>query len=995
MRIKFPQRFAINATVSRNAILQLASDAFQTEGRITSFTSGRIHGWLFQSSEAEILILPKRNPLPVSQPSIVQGVIDETAASVDLSIGSWLRHPSMPLETPLADPDITIQEIRESWRGAVSYIQENPVNNVVGLRGPQIGAVHAVHSHWSVSDKTGTIVMPTGTGKTEAMLTVLISACCEKLLVVVPTDALRIQLAQKFLTLGILKHPRCTVLAEIAKCPIVCILQHIPQSLAEADQIFSQAQVVVTTSAIAGQCAAEIQERIAHHCSHLFIDEAHHAEAPTWSAFKDKFKSRRILQFTATPFREDGRPLDGKIIYTYPLKRAQEEGYFKAIQFKPVVEFNRSRADEAIAAKAVEQLRSDADKGHILMARVETVTRANQVFGIYQRYTEFNPVQLHTGIKSSREREKLRKQILSGESRIVVCVDMLGEGFDLPELKIAAFHDIRKTLAVTLQLAGRFTRARPDLGNATFIANTADVDVQSELRKLYTRDPDWNVLLPQLSESMIGEQESLQHFLSGFTQFAEEIPLKTVRPATSTVVYRTDCTNWTPHNFRSGIAAVDSCEQIHDAVNETEHTLVFVTARRVPLPWTDVQSLYNWDWELYVVIWVPDQQLLFINTSSNAGEYRLLAQAVAGESAALISGQQVFRAFSGVNRLRLQNVGLTEQLGRNIRYTGRMGADVSPGISDVNRRRARKSVLAGSGFEAGETATIGASRKGRIWSHKRERVDQLAVWCRHIGAKLLDASIDPDEVLKGTLDAETVLTRPARIPISTDWPEDVYTSLENLWSIILDGQTFHLSQVTLDISAPSLTGNLRIGLFLETGVVEIDLELLGDAENPDYQFTIQGQQKVSIQRGGSVLAITDFFYDYPPVIWFADGSSLEGNQYVQLKHTFTPFDRAKIQVLDWTGINIRKESQGRTKDATTIQARIIQELLARDYQMIIDDDDCGEAADIVTIRLVGDLAAPAKIEGKRHARHQSKRIRYMRCMAYSESTERSCEPSAP
>jgi hypothetical protein len=29
---------------------------------------------------------------------------------------------------------------------------------------------------------------------------------------------------------------------------------------------------------------------------------------------------------------------------------------------------------------------------------------------------------------------------------------MLGEGFDLPELKIAAFHDIRKTLAVTLQL---------------------------------------------------------------------------------------------------------------------------------------------------------------------------------------------------------------------------------------------------------------------------------------------------------------------------------------------------------------------------------------------------------------------------------------------------------------------------------------------------------------------------------------------------------------
>jgi hypothetical protein len=31
---------------------------------------------------------------------------------------------------------------------------------------------------------------------------------------------------------------------------------------------------------------------------------------------------------------------------------------------------------------------------------------------------------------------------------------MLGEGFDMPELKIAAFHDIKKSLAITLQLAG-------------------------------------------------------------------------------------------------------------------------------------------------------------------------------------------------------------------------------------------------------------------------------------------------------------------------------------------------------------------------------------------------------------------------------------------------------------------------------------------------------------------------------------------------------------
>ena len=159
------------------------------------------------------------------------------------------------------------------------------------------------------------------------------------------------------------------------------------------------------------------------------------------------------------------------------------------------------------------------------MARVENVARAKAVFELYKQYPEFNPVQLHTGVKSLRQREVIRRQIITGESRIVVCVDMLGEGFDLPELKIAAFHDIRKTLAVTLQLAGRFTRARPDLGDATFVANTADVNVQDELRKLYTRDQDWNVLLPQLSDRMIGEQLSLQEFLRGFTEPVSQIIL--------------------------------------------------------------------------------------------------------------------------------------------------------------------------------------------------------------------------------------------------------------------------------------------------------------------------------------------------------------------------------------------------------------------------------------------------------------------------------------
>ena len=934
------------------------------DGSLATFVRGRLRGFLFESVKGEqVLIVPKTTEIPDGHPRIIQATIDPRAEAADLSDGAWLRHPLLNLSNGLGREGESAL-VLASWIDGFSYVREDPDRKIIGLRGPQIGAVHAAHAHWSVSDATGTIVMPTGTGKTETMLSILVSAGCSKLLVVVPTDALRAQLADKFLTLGILKAEGSRILDRGALYPVVSTLRHIPTNTDEVDEIFGPSNVIVTTSSIAGQCAGPVQERMAYHCPYFFIDEAHHAEAPTWRAFKAKFKERRILQFTATPFREDGRPLDGEIIFKYPLKQAQEEGYFQQIQFIPVVEFNRKRADEAIAEKAIEQLRADSDKGHILMARVESVSRAGEVFELYSHHAEFNPVQLHTGIKSIRQRDRIRRQIIAGQARIVVCVDMLGEGFDLPELKIAAFHDIRKTLAVTLQLVGRFTRARPDLGHATFIANTADISVQDELRKLYTRDPDWNLLLPQLSDSMIGEQISLQEFLHGFTEFAQEIPLKSVRPAMSTVVYRTKCEDWTPENFRMGIPGLNSCEQVYQTTNHAERTLIIVTARRVALAWTDVESLFSWEWELYVVIWSPEQNLLFINSSTNSGEYKGLAEAVGGETAILVRGQNVFRTFAGVNRLRLQSVGLTEQLGRNVRYTGRMGSDVEQGLSDVQRHRALKSVLSGTGYEDGERTGVGASRKGRIWSHKRERVDHLSAWCKKIGAKILDETIDPDEVLKGTLESSTVVERPKAMPIGVDWPEEVYTTPEALWSVFLGLHEYSLSELSLEIVTPNLEGSLRFAIASEPERVELDLELFDSDGVPDYRYLIRGETPVKVRRGERAEPedASDFFYNNPPVIWFSTGGSLEGNQYVELKGTRPPYDAAKIQAWDWATVNIRKESQGDGKEPDSIQAKVIRELQTRDYDMIVDDDRKGEAADVVAIRINGGKAAPSSID---------------------------------
>jgi len=967
MLITFPPVYGIDYSIKGNPVRQIAVNKSQREGVLAPFTRGILKGFVFQPGvvDEEVLVVPPEvKRLPDGHLRILGATVDANAQALDFSNGAWLKHPLRHVEEGQVDHEQQIANCLESWIGAFSYVQEDPREQIVGLRNPQLGALHAIHAHWSITDATATIVMPTGTGKTEVMLSILVSRRCPKLLVVAPTDALRAQLAEKFATLGVLKVPGCTLLAANAQHPVVCMLHHIPNTPDEVDYVFGRSHVIVTTSAVAGQSKESVQDRMAHHCPYFFIDEAHHAEAPTWVAFKEKFKERRVVQFTATPFREDGKPLDGDIIYKYPLKKAQEEGYFKPIRFEPVVAFNRKKADQAIAAKAIEQLRADAHKGHILMARAENVARAREIFKLYEPYQEFRPVELHTGIKSATRRESIRQQIITGESKIVVCVDMLGEGFDLPTLKIAAFHDIRKTLAVTLQLAGRFTRARADLGDATFIANTADVNVREELRKLYTRDPDWNILLPQLSDRMIGEQVSLQDFLRGFTEFTKEIPLKTVRPATSCVVYRTTCEDWKPENFREGIPGIDTCEQVHETINHQEKTLVVVTARRVPLEWTDVQTLFSWDWELYVVIWSPNQNLLYINGSTNAGEYKALAKAVAGETAALIKGNDVFRTFAGVNRLVLQQVGLTEILGRNVRYTGRMGGNVGPGVPDAQRRRTLKSVLSGTGYKKGSKVTAAASRKGRIWAHGRERVDQLAEWCKEIGTKLLDETINPDQVLAGTLESQTLLLRPAKMPIGIDWPEEIYTSPEGPWSIVIGDQEFSLSEMSIDLLSPSRDGALRFLISSENKRGEFELSLYAEDEAPNYRFLLQSEERTLIKRGGRAQPedMIDFLYDNPPAIWFADGSALEGNQYVELKNVKPPYNAAKIQAWNWTGTNIQKESQGTEKHVDSVQARVIRELRTRDYHMIIDDDAKGEAADVVAIRIQGELTAPAGIE---------------------------------
>lgn len=855
----------------------------------------------------------------------------------------------------------TPSDVLDSWIGNFALKKEEGSSK--GLRSPQVGAYHSIISHWTLTNQIGTVVLPTGTGKTETMLSVFVSERLGKLLVIVPSDPLRSQISKKFIHLGLLRD--LSLLTGTSANPVVGIIKKGFPSEAELSVFIERCNVVVATASIISRISYGYSDILRDKFSNVFIDEAHHTEANSWNKIRNHFTGKYIIQFTATPFRNDNKKIDGKIIYTYPLKKAQEEGYFKPIKFEKIYEYNTKNKDRALAEKGIEQLRLDKQSyTHIMLARVGTKKRADEVFEIYNENSpEFRVVKIYSGM-GIRESKEIQRRIVELEVDIIVCVDMLGEGFDLPNLKIAVFHDIRQSLPITLQFVGRFTRTSYDaeLGDASIIANLADIDVNDELDALYARDPDWNVILPLLSERRTQSEIDLYNFIEGFRD-NENFPvsIQSIKPALSAVVYKNQTDSWFPTNYIKGFSNPESYELIRHNYNQDERVLIVITVRKLAAEWINNETTADLIWDCYVIHWDSRTNLLYIHSSDNAGLHQELAKAIIGENAELVTGDnggKIFRVLSGISRFKLQNVGLSELIGRFIRFVMRVGTDIEPALSQAQINKAKKSMIFGSGYENGEDVSIGCSYKGRVWSRRRNDIPTLIKWFHNIGDKILDESIDGDAVLKGALVAKALLERPNEIPFMVDWNEDVYKQSETRYTFKIDGVSHELFNVDLSIVNPSDSGDIRIAISQnDINLIELDLVFYRDINNnPTFKFSkVNPTQTATAIIGNREYNLETYFYNEIPSIWFANGDYLEGNNYYELKSIVQPFNSENIEVYDWTGINLSIESQDcNPKKTNSIQYRVIELLKAGDYDVIFDDDGSGEIADVVTLKVLDD-----------------------------------------
>lgn len=847
------------------------------------------------------------------------------------------------------------KNIIESWNNNCKIIREETIDGVLnkGLRNPQVGAIYSALSYWTVSKDLATIVMPTGTGKTETMMTLLLIKKCHHLLVIVPTDALREQLSEKFSTLGLLKE--IDIINKNVLYPSVGVWKTKFSTLEDAEYFVNSCNVFITTPNIISNCDPNILKIFVNKFDYVFIDEAHHSEAKTWFKIRDTFKESTILQFTATPFRNDGKRIEGKYIYNYPLSKAQEEGYYKKINFCPVFIYDENVKDVEIAKRAIIQLKDDKLKfKHVLMARTSTKKRAEEVYEIYKEYTEYVTVCIHSSM-SYTDRKTIKERILRGEVDIVVCVDMLGEGFDYPYLKIAAFHDIKRSLPITLQLAGRFTRTKYDekLGNATFIANLLDIEVKKEIEELYSEDADWNLLLPKYSEGKTEEQIAKKEFFDNFTNYENnKVPISEIFPSLSTVIFKNPSKSWKPKNFTVGIENIDNVGEIYQNINEDNSILVVVIERKTFVDWSNTKHISNTNWDVFIIYFERETGLIYIHSSDKDSHHKKIAIAISSKNTKLIDGPDLFRCFDGIDRLKLQNVGLAEHLGKLMRFIMRVGTDIEQALTESDKANAEKSVIFGMGYENGNEVSIGCSYKGRIWSRKTGDLQSLIKWSSEVGKKVLDDTIDVNKLLSNTLIPKLVEDFPKKQPISVDWNDYVYRENNSKFTLFINGIESDFFNCELRISENCSFSNIFIVVVVYEEIITSYQLRLFNNDFPDFEFVNQDASKeISIKNGKKTLTFEDFLYKYTPKIWYVDGSSLEGNKFIVLPEIVEPYPISKIQFWDWPGVDISKEAQGvNPKISNSIQYYCIQKFIKEDFDIVFDDDFSGEIADIITLK---------------------------------------------
>jgi len=245
----------------------------------------------------------------------------------------------------------------------------------------------------------------------------------------------------------------------------------------QADNVAGYCDVVVASVPTLGRAESErILKYPKDYFKCIVIDEAHHAAAPTYRRILDYFNPSLLLGVTATPQRSDSTRLTDvfdEIVYYKTIQDLIEDGYLCSLvgyRIKTDTDISGVATNEGDynASQLEDAIDTPQRNAHIVAAYHTLVPESKAIVfcaGVKHANnlaSSFSATKVSTevivGDTSSYDREHILARFKSGETKVLVNVGVLTEGFDEPSIEtIVLARPTRSTLLYT-QIVGRGTR---------------------------------------------------------------------------------------------------------------------------------------------------------------------------------------------------------------------------------------------------------------------------------------------------------------------------------------------------------------------------------------------------------------------------------------------------------------------------------------------------------------------------------------------------------
>ena len=204
------------------------------------------------------------------------------------------------------------------------------------------------------------------------------------------------------------------------------------------------------------------------------------------------------------------------------------------------------------------------------------------------------------------------------------------------------------------------------------------------------------------------------------------------------------------------------------------------------------------------------------------------------------------------------------------------------------------------------------------------------------GSKFIRDDINPNTILKETLIPNSVSLRPVVLPFAVDWGEEVLAQPEVRIVFDINGVETEFYNAELQLIEPSENGELLFELVTPEVNIKFKQKLLNNDRYDDFKIEriALANERYFVRIVKKQYVLEDFLCQNPITWWFVDGSSLTGNDYVELKHVIPSYPKENIIQQDWSGFDLSKESQGiERKKTDSIQYKVIADLKEADYNI--------------------------------------------------------------